>query len=669
MRGTWTKRLLTPLIVCCLAACGGKDGAEDPADAEPGEIGSSVPDTGPEDAAVAADEDVAAAAPRGEVVAIDAPLPFLSGSLPAESAVDESDRPRFALDGTWRFRFDDDELGVGETWFAVDHDRAAWDDIAVPAAWDLAVPDGYDRQTVAWYAREVAPPDLGPVTRLRFEGVFREARVWWNGEDLGGMDLPYLPFGFDVSARLAASGSNTLVVRIDNRLTSDTLPCDTLQNAGKHGWFPFGGLTRPVYLAGARATHVVRARISGDPAGGRVSADVLLSGPAPASGTTTVDAWVGCAGETVLLWDAFALDEGQTAFGLRGVVPEPRPWSPETPDARYRLRVRVTDGGGGETVAYDFALKTFVAESGRFLLNGTDRFLRGINRHEDHPEHGSVFDEEVVARDVELIDRMGADFCRPGHYPNDVRVLRALEAAGVMLAEEIPVYQLDDRQLADPVLVDRATRALERLITRDANRPGVVMWSISNEIWAWSAAAPAFLQALYDTAKALDPARPVMIATVTAPFLSELDRSSGVVDVIGLNEYFGWYYGTTAEVGTHLDTVHALFPDRTWFISEYGAGALHGRHQDEPPGEEDVLDHSYSEEYQRWFHEQHLAAFAERDFVRGVMPWVFSDFRMQWTPHTGDPHPADRTNLKGLVSAERVPKASYDLLSEWYGAR
>ena len=607
--------------------------------------------------------------PMGNVAKLAAPEPMLSGGLPTEAAIDETDRVQVDLGGTWRFRFDDDERGEAEAWFDPTLDRGDWDELPVPGTWDLSHPDGYDRQTVAWYATTFTPPALGPFVRLRFESVFREARVWLDGVEIGDFDLPYLPFSFDVTEALATGGSHTLVVRLDNRLTRDSLPCDTGIMSGKHGWWPFGGMTRPVTLEAALDPHVARVAITPE-SGGALTASVLLYGSERAAAEATLTATVQDAtGETVLTWPETAVPTDGGAFQLAGTLGAPQLWSPESPQNVYRLVLRLTAADGrNETVAYDFSLKSFEARDGLFFLNGEERFLHGINRHEDHPTLGPLYDPDAVAGDLALFTELGVDFCRPGHYPNDVRVLRAMERAGVMISQEIPVYQLDEHQEADPVLIDRATRALERMITRDRNRPGIVMWSVANEIDSLSDSAVLFVRGLYQRAKEMTPERPVMVAHMTLFLIGTLDKSSGEVDVIGVNEYWGWYMGVTGGLTAYLEELHAAHPDKTFFVSEYGAGALQGTHlpDDAMVGEESLSEHSYSEEYQAWFHERHLEQMAALPYIRGVMPWVFADFRMQWNPTTGDPHPADRMNLKGLVSADRVKKLSFDVVRDAY---
>lgn len=613
-----------------------------------------------------------------EVSAPSSPV-VTAGDLPAETHADDSTRERFEFSPLWSFRFDPHDRGLREIWYDPDASKH-WASIPVPGTWDLDFVGGYNKQTIGWYAVTFDLTERQPETiyKLHFDGIFREGTVWLNGVEIGTHKIPYLPFNFDITEFLDFGGVNTLTVRIDDRIRRHTLPCSNIFTGRKHGWFPYGGIIRPVYIELTRPLYVAQVLID-TTLNGEVSAEIFLehlslhhssSSEAPYQLT----AWITDGQDILHAWPATQIRPERSTVNLRTALSAIDHWSPDTPDHRYRLYVELTSPTGrAHRVGYDFAFRRFEARDKRFFLNGNDCFLRGINRHEDHPEAGPIFQEDIIAEEIDLIDELDANFVRSGHYPNDVRVLKALEEAGMMIVEEIPVYQLDSLQLASERLRRYAAEALEGMIIRDYNRPGVVMWSIANEIHSWFPVATRFVRRLYDRVKQLDPDRPVMMARVTWPFpgtiLDRFDYACGVVDVVGINQYLGWYFGDTYEAKDRIESIHDLHPEKTWFISEYGAGALRGRHTPDPPTEEPRRHHSYSEEFQAFYHREHLTQFDELPFIRGVMPWVLSDFRMEWTPSTGDPHPVRLTNLKGLTNDRRAPKEAFRVVRDFYSRR
>lgn len=617
-------------------------------------------------------------APLPEGVTLLAPEedPVMAGTRPAETAWDGGECPgqaalleaNGALGGMWRFRFDPEEVGLAEGWFLPGTDRRPWREIPVPAAWDVGLPDLFDRQGVGWYAVTLPPLD-GDVPRwiLRFDGAFREVRVFWNGQEVGHEDLPWLPFSFDVTPFVSRDGPNLLVVRVDSRLGPRTLPCTLSFHQGLHGWMPWSGLIRPVSVCGALDRAVTRVQVRADPATGVFRAQVFLETVGPGA-ETRLTARLLRRGDVERVFGPVALPaDFRGGLALDTTVPDPnRGRLPEEAWAPWTLEVLLEDDEGRrDRRLYDVAFRSFEVREGRLWRDGRDVFLHGMNRHEDHPLHGPVFDPEGTRQDVDLLKALHVDFLRGAHYPNDVRTLRAMERAGIGLAEEVPVYQWEEPQLQDPVLVDAARRALRRMVVRDQPRPGVLVWSVANEIWTFVPDAEPFVRSLVEAVRALDDTRPTMMASLSEPLVSytPFDTGQAPVDIIGINEYAGWYEGETTDLGDILDRALMRWPDKAFLVSEYGADALLGRRQFRAPGEEPTDAHSFSEEYQAWFHRRHLGAFADRPWIRGVMPWVLADFRMQWRQDTAKPPPVDRTNLKGLVDLWRRPKEAFHVVA------
>ena len=86
-----------------------------------------------------------------------------------------------------------------------------------------------------------------------------------------------------------------------------------------------------------------------------------------------------------------------------------------------------------------------------------------------------------------------------------------------------------------------------------------------------------------------------------------------------------------------------------------------------PPAPEPLGAHSYAEDWQEWYYRQQFNHILSRDYVSGTMPWVLADFRMEWNPSTGDPHPVALTNLKGLTTHDRSErKMAFDVVADIY---
>ena len=131
-------------------------------------------------------------------------------------------------------------------------------------------------------------------------------------------------------------------------------------------------------------------------------------------------------------------------------------------------------------------------------------------------------------------------------------MIRLADQLGLLVWEEIPVYWGIDWQDLDTL--ENAEGQLRESIARDHNRAAVILWSIGNE----TPNVPArleFLKKLSAEVRELDGTRLVTAAMNTAvregPDTRLLNDPLGaVVDVLGVNEYIGWYEGRTEDPTT-----------------------------------------------------------------------------------------------------------------------
>jgi beta-glucuronidase len=143
------------------------------------------------------------------------------------------------------------------------------------------------------------------------------------------------------------------------------------------------------------------------------------------------------------------------------------------------------------------------------------------------------------------------------------------------------------------------------------------------------------------------------------------DKAFGLVDLIAINEYFGWYNGKQDEVGPMLDEMHAKFPDKPILVSEFGQDGVAGWSIATAPS--GSRDYSYGAESA--FLSHHLTqifAPERRRWVAGALVWVYNDFP---DPHRiGGDHPviANYRNNKGLVTMDRTRKPAYDVVSAFF---
>ena len=195
----------------------------------------------------------------------------------------------------------------------------------------------------------------------------------------------------------------------------------------------------------------------------------------------------------------------------------------------------------------------------------------------------------------------------------------------------------------------------DELVVRDRSRAGVVLWSVANETLP-DADRQRFLSALVDRVRSLDPTRLVTAALLTLPSSDPethvTDPLGEIVDVVAINQYLGWYYGSVDDLPAARFTTAFGKPI---VFSELGAGAKSGRRG----GRDEV----WTEDHQAAVYEAQIAMIRNQPDCVGLSPWILKDFR---TPLRVLPGVQDGYNRKGLVSEEGERKAAFDVLRRFY---
>jgi beta-glucuronidase len=182
----------------------------------------------------------------------------------------------------------------------------------------------------------------------------------------------------------------------------------------------------------------------------------------------------------------------------------------------------------------------------------------------------------------------------------------------------------------------------------------VILWSVSNET-PNNATRTEFLTNLANEARRLDPTRPVTSALNTAKIAGDSatlpDKFADALDVVGINQYVGWYTGKPEDA----DTLHWTLPEKPIIMSEFGAEAKQGNHG--------ATNQRWTEEQQVFVLQHQLTMFGKIPQVRGDTPWILMDFR---SPTRNIPKLQDGYNRKGLISEDGKRKMAFYTMQKAY---
>lgn len=554
--------------------------------------------------------------------------------------------PRTSIELTsgFRFRFGEPEPGQEAPAF----DDSSWQPVEVPHTWNaLDATDREMRRGVGCYRLRFLAPAMPTDTRayLRFNGVGTVSSVWLNGQPLGSWFSGTAASCYDVTAALLAGAENVLLVQADNSANADVPP--------QSGDFSMcGGIYRAVrlLLTSALAVDPLDLASSGvalttpqvSSGFGRVRCRVRLRNAEPSPRSALVVLVVKDEqGESVeCARTHHVAASGPSEVLLELVVEQPRLWRGRVAPHLYGALVEVYDANDGtllDAVQQTFGFRSFAVDPERgFLLNGEPYELRGVNLHQDGARGAWVMSPAERERDFELVRELGATFVRLVHYQHDQQAYALADRLGLVVWAE---HALVNTVGAGPLFTERAAQQLSALIRQCFNHASIAFWGIGNEVQTHAPPeAPLLLSRLAQLAKAEDPSRPSALATC-------YDEPAGAygADLIAHNKYFGWYTGKFEDLATWLEAQRAKSQDRSFGMSEYGAGAGITLHAELPA----PLDHS--EEYQCLFHEAYWNAFRERPWLWCKAVWQMFDAAAAGRDE-GD---TSGINDKGLVTRDR----------------
>lgn len=520
----------------------------------------------------------------------------------------------------------------------VEYDFDTSGTLSVPGDWNTQRESLLFYEGAVWYRRsfDYSLP-AGRRLFLHFAAANYSASVYLNGEELGRHEGGFTPFDLEITGRVKPT-NNFVVVRVDNRRGKSLVPTDNTD------WWNYGGITRPVTLVEVPDTFIQDYLVQLSPGSTQqIKGSVQLTGPKLRQKVTLRI-------PEAKLEKSFETDDaGRAEFILPASLSL---WNPENPKL-YRVEIESET----DSVSEDIGFRSIAVRGEDILLNGSPIFLRGISVHEESPLHpGRAWSRDDARILLTWAKELGCNFVRLAHYPHNENMVRMADQMGLMVWEEVPVYWTIEWE--NPETLRNAGNQLAEAIARDRNRASVIIYSVANETPV-SEPRNRFLRELIHLAHASDPTRLVSAALESQERNEEGHRTIQIndpiavdLDVMGNNEYIGWYTHTPADAD---ETTWVSTYNKPLIMSEFGGDALFGYHGD--------ASTRWSEEYQENLYRHQIAMLKRITFLRGTTPWVLKDFR---SPRRTLPKFEDYFNRKGLFSDGGERKKAFFVLQQFY---
>ncbi len=571
-------------------------------------------------------------------------------------------RPAIPLDGEWAsivdpyfsglYSFHHEEKKDG--WFmnrkaqpgdpfVTEYDFSKAPKLKVPADWNTQRESLFFYEGPVWYERDFTyQPKERTRVFLHIGAANYRSFFWVNGQKVCEHEGGYTSFNCEVTDAIHA-GANFVVAAVDNTRHEDGVP--TLET----DWWNYGGLTRSVSLIEVPEAFIDQYDIH------------LSKAPQTGVGATHlehIEGWIrvegGKAGDNVKVNLPELSATSSSVLNADGrakillVAPKLERWSPERPKL-YEVEISTA----ADSVTDQIGFRTIETRGTQILLNGEPIFLRGISIHAEAPfRTGRANTDKDAETLLGWAKEMGCNYVRLAHYPHDESMLRAADRMGLLVWSENPVYWA--LQFDNPKVLAKAEQQLDEEIGTSRNHAAIILWSMANETPSTQARTK-FIETLASRTRALDPTR-----LITAALLVRTEGQTKIVDdalgnaldVIGINEYIGWYEGKPETADA---TQWRIDYDKPLIVSEFGGDAKAGLHGGD--GER------WTEEYQANIYRHQLRMLNRIPQLRGMSPWILMDFRSPNRPLVGI---QDEFNRKGLISDQGQKKQAFFILQKAY---
>jgi hypothetical protein len=544
---------------------------------------------------------------------------------------------RVDLSGYWQFKTDPEAVGKSLNWQTALFDDSQWDKMAVPGSWELTNPySNYIGQS--WYRTTFNTPThlSGQIIFLEFEAVSMSYQVYVNGQFVAEEAVGNYIERFDITSFLNESGKNTLAVMVDNSVVYGAY-CN------------WGGIRRPVNLCVIDPVYTLRQEIVAVPDLKKGSSAVCVKAFLENKSSTP---------QTVELFSEVAYKNSANIRNKKRIVTIPantvltetfdyvltkqqtKLWDIDHPNL-YVSKISVShDNKLLNTNSDQFGIRKIEILDNQFLLNGKSLRLAGYNWVADDRTSGITLPEWRYKEDIDRMKRAGANMARLSHRPLPEDVMDYLDEVGFLTVSEFNNWQpYYNPRAEEPRIFAR------KLIHQQYNHPGVIGWSVGNEMGNWRehVEVNGYVDSIIKyIKKELDPNRFVLYVSNTADYQD--NDAAQYCDFIMINKYSNYQKA--------LEQLKQRYPNKPVFVSEYGGYKV---------------NLTYDTPNNTQWPNMIMEVAQGMDHVFGFSVWTFNDYRSLYqSPAATSTTPIHQNRQWGIVDVYRNKKRSYEQVRQFY---
>ncbi|MBP6687801.1 MAG: beta galactosidase jelly roll domain-containing protein, partial [Lacibacter sp.] len=443
----------------------------------------------------------------------------------------------------WKFFLGNDSLASEPT-----YNDAKWRSLNLPHDWSIesnfsssfpatnqggALPGG-----IGWYRKVFTVPTASnnKITRIEFDGVYKNSEVWINGYYLGKRPNGYSNFSYDLTPHLNYGKPNVIAVKVDNSLQPDSR------------WYTGSGIYRDVKIVTTNNVAIAEAGvfittpvINNTKATATIQYNVSNTGKQNERMNLYTDVFdaagkkVATSKHTVLR----TIPVGGYSYADQLQINAPVLWSPAKPYL-YKAVTRIERNGQLiDEVKTSFGVRSFRFDaSNGFFLNNQPLKIQGVCMHHDLGALGAAYNHAAAKRQLKILKEMGCNAIRFSHNPPAAAILDLCDEMGfLVMVESFDIWKKKKNKYDYNLYFDEwYARDIQAMVLRDRNHPSVFMWSIGNEIREqFDSTGTIIAKRLVDLVKAIDTTRLVTCALTENFPQKNFIWKSGALDVLGFN--------------------------------------------------------------------------------------------------------------------------------------
>lgn len=559
-------------------------------------------------------------------------------------------RDTIALNSNWQFAIDKKGNGLNEKWFekSLPNNRS----VNLPHTWNIE-DDNQNHYGWGWYQQKLKVPAnwKNKNVVLQFGAINHTSIIYVNGkkveENIGD---GFNKFFINLNEKVNYGKENIITVAVNNVYGKNKVPF-----GNSFDWPNDGGIIRKVALI-----------VSDKPAANFIHATPTLN-VASNEGKLKIKLGFDAANKNIQLAINIAEENqatkniiytstskpiwqnNQAVFEI--VLPKVNPWHFDFPNL-YKVEVTVLNGkNASDKISTSVGFREIKFAAGKTYLNGERIKLMGIEwTAGSNPNFGFAETDSVILSQCKLMKDVNAIFTRQ-HFQQDDLFYEFCDRKGIIVQQEVPLWGPETP--ANDTIRSIAMKQLERMINNMYNHPSIFSWGTGNELRARDADMKDMIAALLKRSRELDPSRHTAYVSnsLTQGFYNNpkfVPDAANDGDYLMMNEYGGsWWDLPVGQIHAYLDSVHLSYPDKPFFISEFGLCEPNFRGGDERRVEDLIY---------------HMAMYESKPYVEGAIYFDLTDYRTHY-PGTSEKNKF-RRRIHGVYDMYGNPKPSMKVLRE-----